>query len=707
MTRLEDVDSERPLEPCSLDGLAADSGDIGFRDGARQLRVSSIRRRVARQPAAAFGVAASAGVLLCGAIFAAWCRHQDVAEMSSSKVEALQSLAAAPHALEKPSSPAEKPGRTYFSFNCSAGFSGWQHEWSQLKKDFCCDEEKRGCEHRTAAPFDCDAGYSDWRGVWPLSKTGYCCYHRGRGCERFGGVSEKQLEEQAKCSAVGEDCMKTQCCKDAGLQCFSKNNFWAECLETCSAGPNILDQESAAWWQCRAIGQRTPGKRASGRCSGHNEDCRSTQCCSEPGMQCFQKNSLWASCKASCTPGPDLYGNDPDLWSCKTLGPRTEGAAPWISQVCANSNEDCSHKGCCMESNHQCFRKDNGYAQCKTECKPGFKANPWEPAWSCAPVGMRTPQLPPPPDAKGVVSKWVADTCSGEGDNCLKTQCCKPVGLQCYKKSEYWGACQNSCEPGVDKDNKTITCEPLGKRSWGLAMKGYPSLYCFSLYMPQSKERLVMEAQLRMNAGIFGCDGYDVFASTETILGRTKDLHLVEAILIPNIKVGVSQDGTAGNAQLFMAVWDKIIAQRKFTFYDWTIKVDPDAAIIPWRMRDHLRWHVGKNAYVVNCNKFPGSPNFPMMYGAVEVFSMQAMYAYARGSGRCGSQLPWHAWGEDYYMTHCLDFLGVGRIADFGTLGDQLCTGANCQDGGVAAFHPFKSADAWEGCWRQAVPESR
>lgn len=33
-------------------------------------------------------------------------------------------------------------------------------------------------------------------------------------------------------------------------------------------------KESAAWWQCRAIGQRTPGKRASGRCSGHNEDCR-------------------------------------------------------------------------------------------------------------------------------------------------------------------------------------------------------------------------------------------------------------------------------------------------------------------------------------------------------------------------------------------------------------------------------------------------
>lgn len=31
----------------------------------------------------------------------------------------------------------------------------------------------------------------------------------------------------------------------------------------------------------------------------------------------------------------------------------------------------------------------------------------------------------------------------------------------------------------------------------------------------------------------------------------------VKAILIPQIPVGVSQDGTAGNAKLFMAVWDK------------------------------------------------------------------------------------------------------------------------------------------------------
>merc|ERR1712217_660395 len=160
-----------------------------------------------------------------------------------------------------------------------------------------------------------------------------------------------------------------------------------------------------------------------------------------------------------------------------------------------------------------------------------------------------------------------------------------------------------------------------------------------------------------------------VFANKNDTLGTTKDNITVKAILIPKISVGVSQDGTWGNAKLFMAVWDKVIAGNRFRNYDFTLKVDPDAVLIPWKIRQHMSGHVGQNAYVVNCNKFPSSPNFPMMFGAVEIFSSLAMDAYAAGSWRCGQQLPWGSWGEDYYMTHCLDFLGVGRIADFGVLG--------------------------------------
>jgi len=58
---------------------------------------------------------------------------------------------------------------------------------------------------------------------------------------------------------------------------------------------------------------------------------------------------------------------------------------------------------------------------------------------------------------------------------------------------------------------------------------------------------------------------------------------------------------------------------------------------------------------------------------------------------------------EDYFMTHCLDHIGVGRIADFGSLGDMNCLGANCGDKWTASFHPFKDVKLWEKCWNTAT----
>merc|ERR1719223_400178 len=165
-----------------------------------------------------------------------------------------------------------------------------------------------------------------------------------------------------------------------------------------------------------------------------------------------------------------------------------------------------------------------------------------------------------------------------------------------------------------------------------------------------------MNKQLDMDGGIFACDGYDVIASEDVTLGTAKDGTniVVKTKLIEQIEVGVSQDGTAGNAKLFMAFWDSIIAGKRFRDYDWTIKVDPDAVIIPWRIRDHMRSHIGENVYVVNCNKYPSSPNFPMMYGSIEIFSYLAIDTYARNNGLCmedmGMMLP--VWGEDYFMAH-------------------------------------------------------
>jgi len=150
--------------------------------------------------------------------------------------------------------------------------------------------------------------------------------------------------------------------------------------------------------------------------------------------------------------------------------------------------------------------------------------------------------------------------------------------------------------------------------------------------------------------------------------------------------------------------WQKVIDDGRWRHHAWIIKVDPDAVIIPYRVRDHMRNYVLENVYVVNCNAFPESPNFPMMYGSVEIYSYRAIDTYARNQGLCfndmGMMLP--KWGEDYFMTHCLDHIGVGRISDFASVGDNVCTGGSCADQYFSAFHPFKTVDLWQTCWDQA-----
>jgi len=98
-----------------------------------------------------------------------------------------------------------------------------------------------------------------------------------------------------------------------------------------------------------------------------------------------------------------------------------------------------------------------------------------------------------------------------------------------------------------------------------------------------------------------------------------------------------------------------------------------------------------------------------MMYGALEVFSRKAIIAYAMHNfEKCQSYLDWELWGEDFYMTRCMDQIDVGRLEDFRIIGDNTCvgpgqSGADCNDADVAAFHPFKEIEDWIGCFKTAT----
>jgi len=170
--------------------------------------------------------------------------------------------------------------------------------------------------------------------------------------------------------------------------------------------------------------------------------------------------------------------------------------------------------------------------------------------------------------------------------------------------------------------------------------------------------------------------------------------------------VGWSKDGTAGNALLFMHVWDKIAADGRYNYFDFTVKVDPDAVLLPDRLRNQVRPHVWQNVFFRNCNAWPG-PDFPMMYGALEIISKVGLQTYFNGKGRCDSSLPFSSLGEDLYLNRCLLMLGVAPVDNFGIISDGNCARGKfvpyCSNGYSAAFHPLKSRGAWDFCFATAT----
>lgn len=524
--------------------------------------------------------------------------------------------------------------------------------------------------------------------------------HPIRGLDR-----KKGNQSHPQCSWPLQNCTDSKCCNKPGQQCFmqNENTGYSSCMDSCVKGPHPTHWDGETW-SCEPLGDRLPG---SSRCSRMGEDCSETMCCEETNTQCFRKTEGWATCKTRChKDAPDMNDMDGNWWSCDKLGPWTQGKQPWVDSQCSPEGQDCRSTQCCQTPGMMCYEQSEGWAQCQYDCTAG--KNPertWEPAWSCKEMGVRTPGAGPP--AAGKLGSWVPETCSWQGDDCTKSHCCLGMNQQCFEKNKDWAVCKETCQAGEDPfdKNETWSCKPRGARSMGLAIKGSPSLYCWSLFQTTTYEMEIMKLQLEGDRGIFQCDEWGLLSTDEpTVIGKLPDGTVAKTMKVKWAEITTSVDGTAGNAKLFINTWNTVVDAGKWNNHAWTVKVDPDAVLLPDRLRIHLAPHVLENVYVVNCNKFPSSSNFPMMYGSLEIYSWKAIQTYKNSMSSCmddmGMMIP--QWGEDYFMTHCLDHIGVGRIADFASVGDNVCLGANCGDDWVAAFHPFKSVDEWKKCWDTA-----
>jgi len=224
-------------------------------------------------------------------------------------------------------------------------------------------------------------------------------------------------------------------------------------------------------------------------------------------------------------------------------------------------------------------------------------------------------------------------------------------------------------------------------------------LFCWSLAQP-GYERDILVKQRQLSSGIFACDDHAVLGFFPWGAAE-RGSHAMEVVIIEQEAVGVSKDGTAANSLQFMRAWEAVLQEGRYERSDWTVKADPDAVLLPERLRPHLNTYMGQKVYVKTCNK-PMTEG-AMMFGAVEAVTRRAMDEYRAGSTRCQEEVPWLTWGEDLYLMRCLEHLGVGAVDEFDMVQDGVCEGVSCASPTAAAFHPMKSVAEWEACWQQAT----
>jgi hypothetical protein len=222
---------------------------------------------------------------------------------------------------------------------------------------------------------------------------------------------------------------------------------------------------------------------------------------------------------------------------------------------------------------------------------------------------------------------------------------------------------------------------------------------------PWTGEETLLRDQLRWDRGIFACDDTIVISSALINLGTNYYGRNVFTWVNPppsNAIGNLNEPGVTTNSWLntatFITAFATIMSDSQDRIWnnDFFVKVDPDAVLFPDRLRQHVSKFLGESVYFLNC-----VPN--KLYGALEVYSLQAMLVYKDGHRRCQQEMNWKGWGEDSYFSRCFSMLGVRGISDYTLVGDERCMRAPCSDPWRAAFHPFKDTGSWSYCWQMSA----
>jgi len=244
----------------------------------------------------------------------------------------------------------------------------------------------------------------------------------------------------------------------------------------------------------------------------------------------------------------------------------------------------------------------------------------------------------------------------------------------------------------------------------------HPSLFCFSLVGPGTYEAGVFLKQRELHAGLFACDGHSVLSNVtaHALLGNVPAASHVQVFKIDGwiwtpLHYGPHGNPHVLNTRVFQKAWNVIFAKGTYKHYDWTLKLDVDAVIVPPRVRNVLRWRPKdsrgryKPLYILNAGTDAVGN---LLHGPVEALSAAATEVFAAGADRCRKEIN-AAWsGEDFYVNRCMQLLKVPSVQDMSLLKDAYMWGqkhVECSSN-EAVFHPLKTTWEWARCVNQIGP---
>jgi len=91
---------------------------------------------------------------------------------------------------------------------------------------------------------------------WPVP-TGSSCTAGAAVSSKVETPAEETSQEEPTipCAATGQDCRSAGCCADPGAACYEKDQYWASCRRSCTAGATNPEDppQYRTPWSCRLL----------------------------------------------------------------------------------------------------------------------------------------------------------------------------------------------------------------------------------------------------------------------------------------------------------------------------------------------------------------------------------------------------------------------------------------------------------------------